>query len=86
VVGPLQLTLAPDFLQKANASGGLPYGVTLPDAAADVLFQNEANELPFVAYLRLCFAWGGFPRLAGRLLSPPARALVDGLRRELLPF
>lgn len=54
------LEVAPDRLTKANISGGAPYGFYLPDGCADGLFQAEA-DMPFVQYLNLVFANGGFP-------------------------
>ena len=45
--------------------------------------MNEAHELPFVDYLRLCFRWAGFPRLEGDADRPDVReflkVLGDGL-------
>jgi hypothetical protein len=63
LAGPFNLDLAPDYLHKANISGGAPYGIELPFLGADPVFANEAHELPFVDYLRLCFRWAGFPLL-----------------------
>jgi len=60
---PFNLDLAPDYLHKADVSGGGPYGIELPFLGADPVFANESHELPFVDYLRLCFRWAGFPRL-----------------------
>ena len=56
---PFNLDLAPDYLHKANISGGGPYGIELPFLGADPIFVNEVHELPFVDYLRLCFRWAG---------------------------
>jgi hypothetical protein len=86
VVGPLELDLAPDYLHKANISGGAPYAITVPDDTADAIFENEEHELPFVDYLRLCFEWGGFPRLQRATLSEESRRFLVGLRRDLLQF
>lgn len=86
VVGPLMASLAPDYLHKANISGGAPYEIRLPNAAADGLFENEEHELPFVEYLRLTFARGGFSRLELGKLDAKALAFVEGLRRGLEPF
>ena len=86
VVGPLELDLAPDYLHKANISGGAPYAITMPNDTADAIFENEEHELPFVDYLRLCFEWGGFPRLQHATLSEESRRFLDGLRRDLLQF
>ena len=60
---PFELQLAPDYLHKANISGGVPYSVQLPFSGIDPIFANERHKLPFVDYLRLCFRWGGFPLL-----------------------
>jgi hypothetical protein len=62
--GPFVLELAPDYLHKANTSGGAPYGVQLPDACADGLFRAEAG-MPFVEYLNWVFRRAGFPRATG---------------------
>jgi hypothetical protein len=81
-VGPPSLELAPDYLHKANISGGA-YGVTIPNEAVDPLFENEEHGLPFVDYLRLCFRWAGFPRLERQNLSVEGQRtfalLIDGL-------
>jgi hypothetical protein len=84
-VGPLEVCLAPDVLHKANISGGPPYSIRLPNGAPDALFDHEAHRLPFVAYLRLCIRWGGFPQLAN-YPSPGITELVASLCRDLEPF
>lgn len=73
--------LAPDDLHKDNTSGGDPYGVRLPNPAADFLFEHERHGLLFVPYLRLAILeWGGFPGLEGRGISfEPLSDLVAGL-------
>lgn len=73
--------LAPDELHKDNVSGGDPYGVRLPDPAADFPFLDERHGLLFVPYLRLAvLRWGGFPGLDGRAVRfEPLAGLVDGL-------
>ena len=86
VVGLLKLDLAPDYLHKANISGGAPYTITVPSDTADAMFENEEHELPFVDYLRLCFEWGGFPRLQRASLPDESRRVLEGLRRDLLHF
>lgn len=56
--------LAPDDVHKDNVSGSGPYGVGLPDPAADFPFLYESHNLLFVPYLRLAILrWGGFPGL-----------------------
>jgi hypothetical protein len=55
---PCNLDLAPDYLHKANVSGGAPYGIELPHLGADPVFVNEEHRLPFIDYLRIAFRWG----------------------------
>jgi hypothetical protein len=73
--------LAPDDLHKDNTSGGDPYGVRLPNPAADFPFLYERHQLHFVPYLRLAILrWGGFPGLDGRGEAfEPLSGLVAGL-------
>jgi hypothetical protein len=73
--------LAPDDLHKDNTSGGDPYGVRLPNPAADFLFEYERHNLLFVSYLRMAILhWGGFPGLDGREIAfEPLGELVAGL-------
>lgn len=83
---PLDLSLAPDFLHKANISGGGPYGVVLPFLGADPVFDNEAHRLPFVDYLRLCFRWAGFPLLERHASRPDVRRFLESMGEGLEPF
>lgn len=73
--------LAPDDLHKDNTSGGDPYGVRLPNPAADFRFEYERHGLLFVPYLRFALLqWGGFPGLEGRgVRFEPLADLVAGL-------
>ena len=77
------LILAPDDLHKCNVSGGEPYEIGVPDAAADGRVLNERHDLLFVDYLRLCFRFGGFPGYEGRTDVPPE---IDRLREGLMEF
>ncbi|MFG2754095.1 hypothetical protein [Streptomyces xanthophaeus] len=63
IAGPLELTIAADYLHKANISGGAPYSVWLPHAGADPLVREEEHVLSFTDYLRRAFAGKGFLRL-----------------------
>jgi hypothetical protein len=63
IAGPLELTIAADYLHKANISGGAPYSVWLPHAGADPLVRHEEHYLTFTDYLRRAFAGKGFLRL-----------------------
>ena len=83
---PFSLDLAPDYLHKANVSGGGPYGIELPFLGADPVFANEAHELPFVDYLRLCFRWAGFPLLERYADRPDVREFLGVMGKGLEPF
>jgi hypothetical protein len=83
---PFNLVLAPDYLHKANISGGGPYRVELPFLGADPVFANEAHELPFVDYLRLCICWAGFPRLERHADRLDVREFLRVMTKELEPF
>jgi hypothetical protein len=78
----LELDLAPDALLKAHTSGGNPYSMHIPDPAADALFLWEPHKTTFVDYLRVVFAWGGFPGWEGVKGRP--RKELDFLREGLL--
>lgn len=72
----LELAVAPDALHKAHQSGGAPYSISIPDPAADGLLRWEPHHTTFVGYLRLVFAWGGFPGWEG----------VDGRPQKEIDF
>jgi hypothetical protein len=84
VAGRFAITVAPDRLQKAGDAGHRAYQIGLPEITADALLLAEWHETTFVAYLRACFRWGGFPGLA-RVADPP-RAHLAYLTRDLLPL
>jgi hypothetical protein len=73
--------LAPDDFHKDNVSGGDPYGLELPNPAADFPFMYESHDLLFVPYLRLAILqWGGFPGLdAQRIQFEPLAQLITDL-------
>jgi len=80
--GTFQLPVSPDHLHKDNTSGGLPYGIELPDDGTDARLVTD-GPIQFVSYLRNVFAAGGFPRWTG----DPAQAVVqESLARELEPI
>ena len=83
---PFRIDLAPDYLHKANISGGPAYSIELPFLGVDPVFANEAHELPFVDYLRLCFRWAGFPRLEGHATRPGVREFVERMTKGIEPF
>jgi len=86
LVDPFRLSLAPDYLHKANISGGAPYTIELPFHGADPVFAYERHELPFVDYLRLSFRWSGFPGLDEHGGREDVRRFVRRFGRDLEPF
>lgn len=63
--GVFRAPIAPDALHKANVSGGMWYGVEVPNASQDPTVLEAPHSLPFTEYLELALSWGGFPGLAG---------------------
>lgn len=86
LVGPFRLWLAPDYLHKANISGGAPYGIELPSFEADPLFAYERHELPFIDYLRLSFRWVGFPGLDEHGDRDDVQRFVKAFGQGIEPF
>lgn len=83
---PAYVYLAPDFLHKANISGGAPYLIELPFGGADPIFVDERRNLPFVDYLRFSFSWAGFPGLADHADRRDVRDFVERFTKGLAPF
>lgn len=83
---PLSIELAPDYLHKANISGGAPYSISVPSPALDPIFENELHQLPFTDYLRLCFRWGGFPTLESYDNRSDVKDFVKRMTHDLIPF
>ncbi|MER6254645.1 hypothetical protein ABT224_25140 [Streptomyces sp. NPDC001584] len=85
---PLDLTISPGPSFKANPRDAQPEPVDtvrLPGPFADVeLHRGCGGTVPFVAHLRGCLAWGGFPGLAGTSVRP--QAALDALARSAVPF
>jgi hypothetical protein len=62
----------------------IQYMISIPNAAADFLVENEWRGTYFVNYLRKAFEWGGFP---GWERDPnPPRAAIAELTEGLLPI
>ena len=80
----MRIVIAPDDLHKANVSGGDPYSISVPAAVADAVVEFEPNSVHFVEYLRLVFAWGGFPGWKNGDAILPAE--IKELREGLLPI
>ncbi len=77
------ILIAPDALMKAETSGGDPYQIEVPSAAADAVLRFERHRLHLVEYLRLAFRFGGFPGYEG-IEYPPAE--LAELRADLRSF
>ncbi|GHF31121.1 hypothetical protein GCM10017781_04130 [Deinococcus metalli] len=81
---PCQAWIAPDEYHKEDISGGPPYSIALPNAAADARVEFEWHDTTFVSYLREAFACGGFPGLARAAGGMPS--VVRELARDLVPL
>jgi hypothetical protein len=91
---PFEVPVAPDYLHKANVSGGMPYGLAVPNLASDGLLLWEPHQTTLVNYLRIAFRMGGMPgwQREPALLEdwalphqpPPGWLLALG--RDLLPL
>ncbi len=84
--GEFIIDLAPDYLHKANISGGNPYGIWVSFAGADPVFDCERHALPFLDYLRLTFAWAGFPGLEDYADREDVQRFVERFGQGLEPF
>lgn len=90
--GAFTIDLSPDYLHKANVSGGAPYSMSVPNESADGLLLWERHQTTFVNYLRICFQWAGLPgwdrgALYGWAVPPtPPPAELAELAHSLLPI
>ncbi|CAL78659.1 hypothetical protein BRADO4957 [Bradyrhizobium sp. ORS 278] len=82
----LRIDLAPDYLHKANISGGSPYCIRVPFFGADPLFSDERHGLPFLDYLRLAFRWAGFPGLDRHAARRDVQDFVARFGKDFIPF
>jgi hypothetical protein len=89
--GGFAIDVAPDYLHKADVSGGGPYALAVPNAAVDGILLEEFHETTFVNYLRICFKWAGFrgwersgPKWARAHRAPPDE--LARLAADLLPI
>lgn len=82
----LRIDLAPDYLHKANISGGSAYCIEVPFSGADPTFADERHCLPFLDYLRLAFRWGGFPGLERHSARSDVQDFVTRFGKHLIPF
>lgn len=79
------LALAPGIVTRGDEECGAESAIPLPDLAADAApGWGVWKGVPFVSYLRLCFAWGGFPGLMDA--EDPPREELEYLRRGLMPL
>lgn len=85
------LDFAPDWLHKANVSGGGPYALAVADGAVDGLVVDEEFGLTFIGHLSRAFQWAGFPGWARTEpdwavpAGPPPAELAQWVA-ELLPI
>ncbi len=61
--GGFRVPIAPDYYHKEDVSGGMWYGIALPDESEDPILLEEWHETTFLNYLELCVKCAGFPGL-----------------------
>jgi hypothetical protein len=83
---PFRIDLSPDYLHKANISGGMPYAILVPFPGTDPVFTDERHALPFIDYLRLTFKWAGFPGLEDHAQRCDVQRFLTEFGNGLLPF
>lgn len=87
VVGPLEISIAPDRLHKVNISGGPPYAIRLPDASADPRIRWLEEEPQLIHYLRRAVQGGGFAGVSpDQHVSRRWSSVVAELTRDLPSF
>ena len=61
--GSFRIPIAPDYYHKENVSGGMWYGIGIPNKENDPVLLEEWHNTSFLNYLEICLQWGGFPGL-----------------------
>jgi hypothetical protein len=79
--------LAPDYLHKANISGGMAYGFTVPNTPLSMP-SSSTKRTHFRSSSTFAFAFGGagFLGLKGEALGDDGRRTLVDLLRDLEPF
>jgi hypothetical protein len=80
-IGPFTVDFAPDYIHKANISGGPAYAVQAAVPAVDALVLNERGCVSFMRHIREAFSWAGFPGFAYQ--GEPVVGFVARLRAGL---
>lgn len=81
--GGFRIPVAPDYHGKEDVSGGMWYGIQVPDSRVDVPLLHERHDTTFLDYLEIALRWAGFPGVeyADRDHSWPIHELLkDRLR------
>lgn len=58
---PFRIDISPDYLHKANISGGMPYELDTEKPTVDDVLLNERHATTFIGYIRQALIWKGFP-------------------------
>lgn len=80
--GGFRIPIAPDSLHKEGVSGGMWYGIAVPNSADDASLLEEPHGTTFLKYLDIVMQWGGFPGIedAGENHSWPLAELRAACR------
>ncbi len=80
-VGPFHWGLAPDYIHKANISGGLPYAIDMATPAVDTLLLNSPDCTSLFNHVSNAIWWGGFPGF--RYIDATLPEIVVKLREKI---
>ncbi|CAN5519773.1 hypothetical protein BH10ACT3_BH10ACT3_15770 [soil metagenome] len=80
--GPFVIDFSPDYLHKADISGGSPYSIDPTDGTVDGQVLWERSQTNFVNYLRNAFRFTGMPGFgfSERPLPPELTEIASGLQ------
>lgn len=79
-VGPFKIDFSPDYIHKANISGGLPYEISADCPVVDSLVLNERTCTSFTNYIRQSLLWGGFPGF--KFIKDAKADIVDSIKKN----
>lgn len=71
---------SPDYIHKANLSGGVPYSIQADVPAVDSIVLFERKCVSFMEYVRNAVRWCGFP---GFEYIHSGHAVIEQLRKNL---
>jgi len=84
--GDFEVGFSPDYLHKANVSGGAPYSLRTPANGVDGLVLWNRLNTTFVNYLRIAFSNAGFLGWSAGTCHEPLPQWLTEIAQELEPL